>query len=393
VEPSRSPSLAARAKGRPLRPWLLVVAGTACAGGTPSGEPAPAAGGQGAAGATSAAGSTHAGGGTGAQAGSGAAGRAGGNGGAGAGTAGGSGGVMNAGSGGVTAAGGGAAQTGGAGSATLGGAGQGASGGSAGASAGSGSGSGSGGASAGSGSGSGSGSGGASAGAAGSGGSACAKAGLLLCDDFEAASAGTAPGAPWTTAVNGANGTVLIDTTTPAHSGTKSVHVASLGNYQTFLAVRGAPVFPAPSPALYARVFIRLGAPMTSGHNTYFKAGVADAISSNDETRVGVMESMLMINQPDGDRGFLSNEGYWTDQKPGVVIPEQTWTCIEGFFDPPNTTVDVWVNGKEVPDLHRTDWKQDALGAFHFGFEKYAGPDADVWYDDIAIGTAPIGCD
>lgn len=291
---------------------------------------------------------------------------------------------MNAGRAGSTAAGGGAAQAGGAGAAPVGGAGQGAGGGSAGASAGSTSGSGS--------------AGGAGAaglaGAAGSGGGTpCGKAGLLLCDDFEAATAGTAPGAPWTTAVNGTNGTVQVDATTPAHSGTKSVHVASLGNYQTFLALRGTPVFPAPSPALYARVFIRLGAPMTSGHNTYFKAGVADAISSNDETRVGVMESMLMINQPDGDRGFLSNEAYWTDMKPGVVIPEQTWACIEGFFDPPNTTVDVWVNGKEVPDLHRTDWKQDALGAFHFGFEKYAGPEADVWYDDIAIGTMPIGCD
>jgi len=28
-----------------------------------------------------------------------------------------------------------------------------------------------------------------------------------------------------------------------------------------------------------------------------------------------------------------------------------------------------------------------------FGFEKYAGPAVDVWYDDIAIGTQPIGCD
>jgi hypothetical protein len=231
------------------------------------------------------------------------------------------------------------------------------------------------------------------AGTAGTGSDPCGKQGLLLCDDFEAASPGMAPGTPWTTAVNGTSGTVQVDGTTPAHSGTKSVHVASLGNYQTFLALRGAPVFPAPKPALYARVFMRLGAPMTAGHNTYFKAGAADVISSNDETRVGVMESMLMINQPDGDRGFLSNQNYWTDMKPGVVFPEQTWVCVEGFFDPPNSTVDFWVNGVEVPDLHRTDWKQDPLGAFHFGFEKYAGPDVDIWYDDVAIGTQPIGCD
>lgn len=52
----------------------------------------------------------------------------------------------------------------------------------------------------------------------------------------------------------------------------------------------------------------------------------------------------------------------------------------------------MWVNGTEVKDLHRTDWEQDPIGAFHFGFEKYAGPDAVIWYDDIAIHSQPIGC-
>lgn len=25
--------------------------------------------------------------------------------------------------------------------------------------------------------------------------------------------------------------------------------------------------------------------------------------------------------------------------------------------------------------------------------EQYAGPAGDLWYDDIAVGTMPIGCD
>jgi len=214
-----------------------------------------------------------------------------------------------------------------------------------------------------------------------------------LCDDFENATADAMPAAPWSVAVNGTTGTVLVDGSTPAHSGTKSVRVSSLGNYQTFLALKGAPVFPAPKPALYVRTFIRLDAPMTAGHNTYFKAGAAGAISSNNETRVGVMVEMLMINQPDGDRGFLSNNNYWSDQKPGVVFPAKTWVCVEAFFDPPNSTVDVWVNGTAVPDLKRSDWKQDPVGTLQFGFEKYAGPDAVIWYDDIVISSERIGCD
>ena len=60
---------------------------------------------------------------------------------------------------------------------------------------------------------------------------------------------------------------------------------------------------------------------------------------------------------------------------------------------PPASTVDFWVDGKEVPDLHVTDWQQDPIGAFRFGFEQYAGPSGDFWYDDIAVGTQPIGCD
>lgn len=221
----------------------------------------------------------------------------------------------------------------------------------------------------------------------------CAGAGVLLCEDFEATTPGETPGAPWSLAVNGQAGTVSVDDVIPAHGGAHSLRVSSGGNYQTFLALRGAPVFPAPNPALYVRVHLRLAEPMTTGHNTYFKAGAADAISSNNETRVGVMMEMLMINQPEGDRGFLSNESYWTDQQLGAVVPAQTWTCLEGFFDPPNSTVTIWMNDEEVADLHRTDWQQDPLGALHFGFEQYAGPATDVWYDDIVVSTERIGCD
>lgn len=168
--------------------------------------------------------------------------------------------------------------------------------------------------------------------------------------------------------------------------------VSSAGDYQRFFSLTEAPVFSDTNSALYVRVSIRLSEPMTGGHNTYFKAGAEGASSSENETRVGVMYEMLMINQPDGDRGFLSNENYWTDRLPGAVIPKDTWTCIEAFFDPPHSTVSIALDGVDIPDLHVTDWEQDTLGALHFGFEQYAGPEAVLWYDDIVVSTAPIGC-
>ncbi len=33
-----------------------------------------------------------------------------------------------------------------------------------------------------------------------------------------------------------------------------------------------------------------------------------------------------------------------------------------------------------------------AYDRLRFGFEKYVGPVGDVWYDDMAIGTARLGC-
>lgn len=222
----------------------------------------------------------------------------------------------------------------------------------------------------------------------------CGDAKLLFCDDFEGMSAtpGMPPSAPAWSIVKNGMGSVVIDAEVPAHSGRSSVKVDSTGGYQTFFALTGAHVLPAQG-AIYLRVFIRLGAPMSAGHNTYYKAGASGSASSEHETRIGVMNEMLMINQPAGDRGFLSNEEYYRDgNQPGVVFAPMQWTCVETFFDPAHSTIDIWVDGDEVPDLHRTDWEQDAIGALHFGFEKYAGPDATIWYDDIAVSEQPIGC-
>jgi hypothetical protein len=221
----------------------------------------------------------------------------------------------------------------------------------------------------------------------------CGASRAIFCEDFESqTAAGAEPALPTWSVVKNGMGRVEIDSQTAAHSGKSSVKVSSEGGYQTFFALSGAPIFPRPG-ALYLRVYIRLAAAMTSGHNTYFKSGKSGSPSSEHETRFGVMNGMLMINQPAGDRGFLSNEEYYRDgNKPGVVFAPMTWVCVEAFLDPEHSTIDVWVDGKEVPDLHRTDWQQDPIGAFHFGFEKYAGPDATLWYDDIAVGEQPIGC-
>jgi len=109
------------------------------------------------------------------------------------------------------------------------------------------------------------------------------------------------------------------------------VHVYGSG-YETFMVLKGAPTFVlgdggvsvAPNGRLYLRLFMRLDQPMTGGHNTYFEAGLDGMPDDQYETRVGVMNQMLMINQPAGDRGFLSNPTYYQDgMKPGTVVAPQ----------------------------------------------------------------------
>ena len=62
------------------------------------------------------------------------------------------------------------------------------------------------------------------------------------------------------------------------------------------------------------------------------------------------------------------------------------------LFDAPHTEIDVWVNDEEVPDLHVTNLAHENYDVLRFGFEQYAGLVADLWFDDIALGTQQIGC-
>jgi hypothetical protein len=245
----------------------------------------------------------------------------------------------------------------------------------------------------------------ASTGAAGAVGNPCsARAGLLFCDDFEAWPTGSPPaGTRWTTSA--APGAVTVDSATasaPAHSGSRSVHFVPTSNsFDTFLVFHDPATLPVPGGKFFVRFFVRLASGMTGGHNTFMTADLFANPGQGNAVRVGEQQHMLMMTVAGDAHGFLSNQNFYNDGKPGVVFPAGAWACFEMSFDPGSTTLDVWVNGTEVPDMHPTNIMLDTYDALRFGFEKYAGfsddPDAgaaslDLWYDDIAIGTQRIGC-
>jgi hypothetical protein len=246
-----------------------------------------------------------------------------------------------------------------------------------------------------------SGRGGVGGGAAGRGGSAgtaggatgnpcAARSGLRFCDDFESKPVGAfATAAPWVLQ----GGTVTIDGTTPAHSGSKSVRVHATDNdYDTLFVLHDATILPAPNGRFFLRAYLRLGRAMAAGHNAFIIADPYAMQGTGNNVRIGEMNGMLMYTIMGDGHGALSNQNYYNDGKPGVAFTPSTWTCLEVLIDHARPEIDVWVDGTEVPDLHHTDWPLDSYDSVRFGFEKYAGPAIDIWYDDIAIGTERIGC-
>jgi hypothetical protein len=232
-----------------------------------------------------------------------------------------------------------------------------------------------------------SGSAGTSGGAAGAGDPCSTRPGLVFCDNFEEATS-TVPPAPWTT-----TGTVTVDSATPAHSGQKSIHIGDTANdYDTLLILHDAGVLPAAAGRFYVRVFMQISMPMSAQHNTFILSDLFANQGAGNALRLGEDDSMLMFTLDGDTHAALSNANYYNDGKPGIQFTPGVWTCLEVLLDSKKPEIDVWVGGVEVPDLHHTDFPIDDYDNLRFGFEKYAGPAMDIWYDDIAVGTQPIGC-
>lgn len=222
----------------------------------------------------------------------------------------------------------------------------------------------------------------------------CSAPGLLFCDDFESHPLGAAFGAPWSTVGVGGSSAITVDDSVPAYSGTHSVltHPDS-ASFQTLLVYHDPAVLPVASARFYLRAQIRFGAPMSPMHNTFLIADLFSAPGAGMTTRVGEDNQMLMMSVGGDAHTYLSNQSYYQNMLPGVQFPAGSWVCFEWMSDASNGSFDVWINGKEVPDMRVTSLTHENYDTLRFGFEKYAGPVTDIWWDDIAIGTQQIGCD
>jgi len=213
--------------------------------------------------------------------------------------------------------------------------------------------------------------------------------GLLFCDDFEKNVGGTAPTAPWSSVVIG-DGTVTVDASIH-HGGSQSMHVNGSG-YSTMLVFHDPAILPDRKQRFFVRAFIRLITPMSVEHNSLLIADQFAMPGTGNNLRVGEMHAMLMYTVAGDAHGALANDNFYNDGLPGAALAESSFGCLELLIDPTMPELDVWLDGKEIPDLHHQDFPLDAYDALRFGFEKYGGPQRELWFDDIAIGSEKIGC-
>lgn len=235
----------------------------------------------------------------------------------------------------------------------------------------------------------------------------------VVFDDFETGSDTTPDPAKWSIYNPNANpnpdpsgpppNTVEL-TTEQARSGTRSIKVdVNMGGAMLMTQVG----LPPPNGAVHFRVWARFangaGTPAAwSNHVTFIESGgLADNgdVDQGDEVRIGGQAGMLHANLSHGD-GLSPSPWSMPCTLCTPPPPNDEWVCIRGYFDVANERVQAWMGETEfVNATMASDWHAmastypESLERIGFGWEAYGSVANTVYYDDIAIGYAPIDCE
>ncbi|MGH1346419.1 MAG: hypothetical protein ACRBN8_32940 [Nannocystales bacterium] len=222
----------------------------------------------------------------------------------------------------------------------------------------------------------------------------------IVCDDFE-----DGLDAIW--AYTGAPGNMPNVDDTVARSGSQSLTFPSTDTQGAFVyPTRGLPTA---DNRVFARAYVRFAQPMAQmgGHVSYLVA--ADAPSNGAEMRLGastnfgsgdVMVDVNLLGSGPEYTQFSNGAvtGGEPSDAPGVVLDANTWYCIEATFDGANDEFRLSIDGAEISAMHVTDWQQGVTGwspmysVLKIGGQNYSGALGQVWFDDVAVSSSPIGC-
>ena len=216
------------------------------------------------------------------------------------------------------------------------------------------------------------------------------------CDGFEGTQA------DWAVTYPDCSGTgkAAFDTVV-THSGSTSLRIDGAAGYCNHVFMRNTKLLPAGATALFVRYWVRHTTALPAAHTT--AVALRDANDGNRDLRLGGQNGALQWNR-------ASDDATLPEQSPAGValsapLPTGTWNCVEFTVDQTRGTMQTWLNGTSVPGLvqdgvptHDIDsqwlnrtWRP-ALTDLRLGWESYGEGADTLWYDDVAVGTARIGC-
>jgi hypothetical protein len=232
-------------------------------------------------------------------------------------------------------------------------------------------------------------------------GSSCLSA-TVFCDSFED-QMGSVPSGRWSVSTPNCSGTgtVAIDSTV-AHTGNKSVRINGGSTYCNHVFIADTADMPAAGPDVFVRFWIMHNTPLPTGHVTFL--AMNDSANGNTNLRLGGQNGALMWNRE-------SDDATLPDQSPAgvaqsVPLPVNSWQCVEFEINATNGQISTWVNGMSVPGLiedgvptpdiddqwlSTSSWRPH-LTDLKLGWESYASDTDTLWFDDVALSSARIGC-
>jgi hypothetical protein len=218
----------------------------------------------------------------------------------------------------------------------------------------------------------------------------CADAGVLLCEDFE----NGLDTVKWPSSDN-TNATATIDGT-QHHRGAYALHtqMPALSTDGAAVNVAGdiTHIVTLPSP-VFIRTFVMFSSAPPQSVESFAVA------AQSHSPYVG-----LQVELWESNGGYAMTD--WAasptvNLNGGPQAAAGTWTCIEWELEPPasgtaTSTMDFWVDGTEVPNLHLTNITLSDVERLTFGIGFYQVttlPAYDLWLDDIYVDTSRVGCD
>ncbi|MFV8752385.1 hypothetical protein ACNOYE_17710 [Nannocystaceae bacterium ST9] len=231
--------------------------------------------------------------------------------------------------------------------------------------------------------------------------SRCDAAGVLFCEDFEAAAI---DGEAWE--IQGEAPT--LDAARSAR-GAQSLHVHTEANGLSLL--RHTASFPVAENVYWGRMFVWIDALPSAPDWAHWTLVGADGPDLPGEIRVGgqyhAFEARNLFGV--GTDGGATGDWTWLDGDPegaALSVPTQAWVCLEWLHDGQNHVTEFYWDAVEHPSLATSasehggnpdaEYLLPTFDSVWVGWWLYQGapsPDHyDVWIDEVALDGIRIGC-